>query len=317
MPISRSPMPYVCADEIEAAAALPALVEELRDALAQGLRREATIPLRTLIAREQPFGVFGSMPAYSPQLGLFATKIATFVERPDGARPSVQAIVLAFAADTGALIAALDGAAMTALKCAAVTAVVTDCCAALDARSLGLIGTGVQARAQLRAVSAVRRIETVRVYSRDPAHVERFVRAASASLARSVAIEGCAAADDAVDGADIVSTATTSSHPVFSTRRFPGHVHINCIGAHTTEFREVSGELLSQSIIIVEDVATALAEAGSVHQGALDLEQMLTHDAVVLRTTPTVFSSTGHAFLDLVTTAHILQRLGVASAPAL
>jgi ornithine cyclodeaminase len=88
----------------------------------------------------------------------------------------------------------------------------------------------------------------------------------------------------------------------------PG-VHINCMGGHTVESREVPLELLRASTLIVEDLPTAIAEAGEVHANAITLGQLVQGDSGPLRAVRTIFSSTGHAFLDVITTAHLLREL--------
>ncbi|MFE9369169.1 ornithine cyclodeaminase family protein [Streptomyces sp. NPDC006711] len=275
----------------------------MRRSLRGGAVRRMAVPLREVV--EDGHGTrFLSMPAVSADLGLCVNKTATIT---DGPGPTVTSVVPVFSTATGDLLDVLDGALVTDLKCAAVTALVTDCCAAPDATSLAIIGSGVQAWQQYLGVSAVRPITDVRIHSRTAAHADVLcarVRRADPSARVRV----CASAREATEGADVISTATTSVRPLPIAARLAPHVHINCMGAHTTDSREVSRTLMERAALVVEDIEIAVAEAGEIHRGAIDLESLVSGDHTGLPGRTTVFSSTGHASLDLITCAHLVTR---------
>lgn len=284
------------------AADVTAVAELIRTALSSGAVRRMAVPLRQVVADEHG-SRFLAMPAVSADFGLYISKTAAIT---DGPGPTVASVVPVFSTATGELIEVLDGAAVTNLKCAAVTAVVTDRCAARDAAVLGIVGSGVQAWQQYLGVSAVRAITQVRVHSRTAAHAEALCeRIRAAGPAEAVV---CGSAEQAGSGADVLSTATTSVLPLPIATDLPDHVHINCMGAHTTDSRELSHTALAAATLVVEDVGTAVAEAGQVHRTAIDLEALETGRHPGLRGRPTIFSSTGHASLDLITCAHLLAR---------
>jgi ornithine cyclodeaminase/alanine dehydrogenase-like protein (mu-crystallin family) len=85
-------------------------------------------------------------------------------------------------------------------------------------------------------------------------------------------------------------------------------VHINCMGAHTAESRELPVALLRSSVVIVEDVRTAIAEAGESHSGAVELATLLAEMDGALAGRRTIFASTGCAYLDLITCAYLVER---------
>jgi ornithine cyclodeaminase/alanine dehydrogenase-like protein (mu-crystallin family) len=301
---------------------LPRLVRELEVALREGLHDRAQVPMRQTLVQPEPAAAFLSMPALSSQIGIYLDKVATIFPRAAGdPRPTVTALVVAFSTLTGELLAMLDGAAVTNLKCAAVSALVTDACAHPTARILALAGTGVQAWQQVRAVCSVRPIEELRVWARDPAAAARFcaeLRNEANPSAPSMLLP-CATLEQAVRGADIVATATAARTPLAPLSAFgdlPPHVHLNCMGGHTAESRELPRELLRTSTLVVEHLATAIAEAGDVHAGALALGELLQQEPAALRGRRTIFSSTGHAFLDLITTAHLLRELASGESPS-
>jgi ornithine cyclodeaminase/alanine dehydrogenase-like protein (mu-crystallin family) len=300
---------------------------EMRAGLRSGAVRRMIVPRRET-AEDAEGTKFISMPAVSADYDLYINKVATIVA-PDapGAGATVTSVVPVFSASSGRFLGMLDGAAVTNLKCAAVTALVTDRCAAKDSAVLGIIGSGVQARQQylgvsavrdveevLQArqqylgVSAVRDVEEVRVFSRDAGHAAAFARDVAAMAARAGATVGvviCASAADASRGVDILVTATTSAAPLPISRQLPGHVHINCVGAHTVAARELPEDLLRTSVLIVEDRRTAIAEAGPLHRRAVELDALDTPASAGFDGQRTIFSSTGCAYLDLITCAHL------------
>jgi ornithine cyclodeaminase/alanine dehydrogenase-like protein (mu-crystallin family) len=307
-------LPLIDAGRIAAAASRPALTGLIRAAYLDGQHEAALTPARLTAVTRDPYRVFGAMPSVSTGLGLFVTKLATLAQRRESGAATVQALVVAMSARTGEPLAVLDGAALTDLKCAAVTALVTDVCAAPDATTAGLVGTGALAFAQLLGLTDVRRLTTITVYGRDPGRAAAFARRAADALPGGPELR---LAGDLAEfaGHDIVGTATTSDQPLLPGARPAPGLHVNCMGAHTTVSRELDRPFLAGCELIVEDRATALAEAGPEHERALDLAALLRADPGPLRRAATVFSSTGHAFLDLVTTAHVLDALGLYPLP--
>lgn len=300
---------YVTQQEVARVSDLRTFVAELRAAYAEP--QDLETPPRSLILREDPFRAFVAMPIYSGKHQLFITKVGAVVPQALSQHPSVHALVVVFSAQTGAPLAILDGMAITNLKCAAVSALVTDICAHEQAEVLAIIGSGVQAREQLRGVGAVRNLGEVRVYSRNPNNVREFIRRNEA-LAGGARWVACNSADEAVAPADIVSTTTTSTAPVVSSAALRRErLHINCMGAHTPRSRELPVDVLETSRLIVEDVEMAVAEAGEVHRHATPLARLVHLDASELREVRTAFCSTGHAFLDLLASMHVLERSGL------
>jgi ornithine cyclodeaminase/alanine dehydrogenase-like protein (mu-crystallin family) len=304
--VTPAPPLFLSAEAIAARADLRTVMAQMKHALLTGQRRAADVPLRTIIVRTDPLRAFGVMPALSEPHRLYVTKVASLVA--GGARaPSVHALVVACASDSGEIVALLDGAAITHLKCAAITALVTDHCAPLDVTTAAVIGAGVQARAQIRALYTVRSPRELRLYSPSPQRVAALLTELERELP-GVRLIAARSADAAVQGAGLIATATTSPTPVFTTRDLADPVHINCMGAHTPDTREVPRAVLETAELLVEDRLTAIAEAGALHQRATEIDDLLAEPPAAWRRARTVFSSTGHAFLDLVTTACVLRH---------
>jgi len=301
---------YISATEISKVADLKALVNEIR--LAYSREIEAEVPKRSLILRNNPFSAFLTMPAYSEQYGIFITKIGAVVPRV-GKKSSVRSLIVAYSNEAEKAAILFDGAEITNLKCAAVSALVTDICSHESAKILAIIGSGIQAKAQIRAVSCVRNLTQIRVYSREPKNVENFIRE-NKDCAGQAQLIPCTSVQEAIADADIISTATTSVEPLFSAEDLrTKRLHINCMGAHTPYSSELPIDTVAEAKLIVEDLETAIAEAGEINRYAITLPELVRYDVWELKENKTIFRSTGHVFLDLLTVMHVMKGLGAVS----
>ena len=277
------------------------LAAEMGAALRGGAVRRMVVPRRAVVALATGVKCV-SMPAVSPDYDLFITKTATIMAHSAGGG-TVTSVVPVFSAGSGRFLRVMDGAVVTNAKCAAVTALVTDRCAAPASRVLGIIGAGVQAHQQYLGVSAVRDLDEVRIHSRTAARAASFGRRIAATSGARVVV--CGSAAEASRGVDILATATTSADPLPISAELPEHVHVNCMGAHTVSSRELAADLLRASVLVVEDRDTAVAEAGELHRAAVELDALESPGAAGFARRRTVFSSVGHASLDLVTCAYL------------
>src|ERR1051325_3855817 len=150
---------------------------------------------------------------------------------------------------------------MGQLRTGAASGVATKYLARENSCVAAIIGTGGQARTQLEAVAAVRKLESARVYGRDAAKREKFCTEMSPRLGIPVSSSG--SSGEAVRGADIVCTATTSSQPVVFGADLTPAVHINAIGANHAHKRELDDETVaSADVIVVDSVEQSRQEAG-------------------------------------------------------
>src|SRR5438552_1208634 len=200
-------------------------------------------------------GFFHYMAAADFSLGFVAMKQYTFV------RGKLRFLVPIYEMSTGDLLALIEADYMGQLRTGAASGVATKYLARKDASVAAIIGTGGQAKTQLEAIAAVRKLESARAYGRDAAKREQFSEEMAKRLGIPVHI--CSSAAEAVHGADIVSTATTASQPVvFGANLSPG-AHINAIGANHAHKRELDDEAVaSADIIVVDSVEQSRQEAG-------------------------------------------------------
>ncbi|MGH2850153.1 MAG: ornithine cyclodeaminase family protein, partial [Solirubrobacteraceae bacterium] len=189
-------------------------IEAMERVLAARARGEAEMPLRSVVRGSGSEGVLGLMPGYRGGApALYALKaVCIFPANPRRGLDAHQGIVTLFDGETGQPTAVMNGSAITRVRTAAVTALATRVLARDDARTLAIIGAGVQAHAHLEALMLVRRFEDVRIFAPTTAHAQAL--AASGRELGSAAVAVAASAREAVDGADVVVTATNSSTPV-------------------------------------------------------------------------------------------------------
>ena len=166
-----------------------------------------------------------------------------------------------FDSESGEPLALLDGASMNPFKTGATGAVAADELAREDASSAAIIGSGAQARGQLRALATVRDLETVWVYSPTKEHREAFAGEMDRRLDGSVAAVASAAA--AVEGADIVVTATNASEPVFDGDALEEGTHVTAMGQYNPEKRELDAATIERAKYVPDLRDRAFQDAGS------------------------------------------------------
>jgi len=173
---------------------------------------------------------------------------------------SHQGAVLLFETERGRLLAVMDSSSITAIRTAAVSAVATRVLAREDASTLGLLGTGVQAVTHLEAMALARPLRRVRVWSRDPAHVRRFVERARARYALDV--QPASTARQAVEDAEIVCTVTSAREPVLEGAWLCPGAHVNAVGSSVRTTRELDTAAVARARLFVDRRESTLNEAG-------------------------------------------------------
>jgi len=299
-------------------------IAAMAEALAALARGEAVLPLRQVVRLPDGRGVLGAMPAYVGPLGVVGLKAITVFPGNHGTElDSHQGAVLLFEAGRGRLLAVMDATSITAIRTAAVSGVATRLLAREDAGDLAILGTGVQAGTHLEAMGLVRPLRRVRVFSRDPGRVRAF--AERASKRHGIAVEPAATARDAVAGADIVCTVTSSAEPVLKGEWIAPGAHVNAVGACMPACRELDTAAVVRSRLFVDRRESALGEAGDVlipkREGAIGDDHIQGEIGEVLlgrapgrrsREEVTLFESLGLAVED-VASAHVVYRNAVAT----
>lgn len=237
------------------------LIDAMQKALAAFSSGRVNQPVRTVI--QAPSGVFASMPAYVGDPAAMGAKLVTvFHENESKGLPTHLATIVLLDPESGALLAILDGRFITEVRTAAVSAVAARFLARQQSSVLAIIGSGVQARSHLEAISLARKFDEIRCWSRSTEKRERFV-----SEQRGFPIRAVDSAEEAVQGADVVALVTASSTPVIENDWVKPGACVISVGACLPSQREMEPALVVRGRLIVDSRASALKESGDVVQG--------------------------------------------------
>jgi len=286
------------------------LIPAMERALTAFSSGEVVQPVRNLIAIEPGQRYLGVMPAVmSESMG---AKLVCFYPKNAAAElPTHLATIVLFESATGQPLAFLDGRRITEMRTAAVSAAITRHLAPRDARILALLGSGVQAQAHLEALRHVCRFEEVRVWSRNAAHAQQF---AARHGARAMG------AEDAVRGADVIVTATSSQEAVLRGEWLKRGAHVNAVGACLPTWRELDDDAMRGGIVIVDSREAALRESGDVilSQAPIFAEagEVFAGRRHVPREATTVFKSLGLAVEDVATARLVYEAATAAGGQA-
>src|SRR5437899_2238905 len=200
-------------------------------------------------------GFFHYMAAMDTEAGFIAMKQYTYV------KGVLRFLVPLYEISTGALLAIVEADFLGQQRTGAASGVATKYLARANARTAAILGTGGQAKTQLEAVAAARKLDSVRVYGRDPERRANFCAEMTARL--GIPVRSAASAAEAVRGADIVNTATTSAKPVLDGHDIAEGAHINAIGANHAHKRELDDTAISRAgLIFVDSIEQSKQEAG-------------------------------------------------------
>ncbi|PTE68636.1 ornithine cyclodeaminase family protein [Staphylococcus devriesei] len=239
-------------------------MEEVIDEVAQSLKAYSEGKTETPLRYVLPFNEenrYLVMPALSDELKIVGIKTVTFApDNPKKGKKTITGSVLLSDYETGETLAVLDGSYLTKIRTGTISGVATKYLAREDAKALCVIGAGDQAEGLIAAVMAVRNIDTVHFSSRTKENAEKL--ASDVAQEYNVQTKVFDEADDAMEDADVVVTATNSSKPVYSRSLQPG-VHLNAVGSFKPEMQELPSEsMLVANKIVVESTEAAMEETG-------------------------------------------------------
>src|SRR5437762_11959034 len=191
-------------------------------------------PVRSIISIDPPGGFLGLMPAHTPD-GLGLKAVTFYPSNAERGIPTHMATIFLVDPQSGTPLAIMDGRLITEMRTAAVSAAATKLLASPDAKILAILGSGVQARSHVEALGLVRQFEEVRVWSPTKEHAKQFAEEIGGTAV---------SAEEAVRGADVVVTATSSTTPVLKGSWLKSGCHVNAVGASRPEWREQDDEVM-------------------------------------------------------------------------
>src|SRR2546430_3053053 len=259
--------------DIERMLTFPECIAVMEDALSALARGEVHQPLRSIVRPSGAPGFVGLMPAYRgrarPAWGL--KEICLFPGNPARGLDTHLGAVILHSGETGEPLAIMNASAITAIRTAAVSALATKLLAREDASTLAIIGAGVQGRSHMKAIPVVREIREIRICSRTRAHADALAR--QASNARAVD-----SVHEAVRGADIIITATSSKEPVLRREWIGAGIHINAVGSSVASSRELDSTTMAAASLFVDRRESTINESGDYLMAVRD--GAITEDAI-------------------------------------
>jgi ornithine cyclodeaminase/alanine dehydrogenase-like protein (mu-crystallin family) len=276
------------------------LIPAMEKALIDFSAGKVNQPVRSVIKVDPPGGFLGLMPALTPD-GLGLKAVTFYSSNVERGIPTHMATIFLVDPQTGTPLAIMDGRLITEMRTAAVSAAATKLLASSDAKILAILGSGVQARSHVEALRLVREFEEVRVWSPTQEHAKQFANE----------IGGTAVpAEEAVLGADVVVTVTSSKTPVLHGSWLKRGSHVNAIGACRPDWRELDDEAMA-NVVFVDSREGALKESGDVIlSGAkihAELGEALAGKVPSRASETTIFKSLGMAVED-ITAAMLVYR---------
>lgn len=295
------------------------LLERAFGELASG---DAEMPARTVMADPANNGWYAFMPAHLKDMGTIGIKAVTvFKDNPAKFNmPSTLASIILLDVQTGNTIAVMDGGYITAMRTGGVSGLATKYLARENSKVAGVLGMGVQARAQCEGMATARNLDSIVAFSMDaPEAQQQFADEISGRTGVEVRLAG--SVQEVVESVDVLALATTAATPIVDGSWLPAGLHINAIGSHAPGLRELDTASVIKSKIICDQKAACLAEAGDIQipleEGAMSEDDIFGEIGELVAGTKqgresddeiTLFKSVGLSIQDISTAYHVYQQ---------
>jgi ornithine cyclodeaminase/alanine dehydrogenase-like protein (mu-crystallin family) len=299
--MSTEKLLFLNEDQVRAVLSYDDLIPAIRQALMDFSAGRVVQPLRTVMSVAAHGGWFAVMPAVYG--GVMGAKMVTFYPgNVSLEKHTHMAMIQLFRSNTGEPLAVMDGRLITEMRTAAVSAVAVDCLARRDAKVLGILGSGVQARSHVQALARVRRFEEIRVWSRSEANARKFADEVGARVTT---------AEETAD-ADVVLTLTSSPVPVLQGRWLKKDAVVCAVGAVTPNRRELDDEAM-RGAVVVESREAAMREPGDIllakAEVSAEIGELLDGASLDRKGRPVVFKSVGIAIEDIAAANLVYEKL--------
>lgn len=296
---------YITEQEVRAVLTYDALIPAIRQALVDYSAGLVEQPARTILRAGNAEGFKNGWFAVMPVIAGDVMGVKTVTFYPGNAEFGLHthmAIIELLGRSTGEPLAVMDGRVITEMRTASVCAVALAALAPPAASSLGILGSGVQARSHIQALKLVRpELKDIRIWSRTQANAERL---AEETGARAVPIQEAAAAD-------VVLTVTASPGPVLEGSWLGAHALVLAVGATGASLRELDDEAMLSSYVVAESRSCAERESGDVRlSGAkvqAEIGEILSGSIAAPASRRIVFKSVGMAIEDLTAARLVWQ----------
>jgi len=295
------------------------LISALELAHIQSSTGKAVMPVRLVVPLPQIQGRITSMPGYLNEDKALGMKVVTyFQDNPKKDLPAILATIMLFSSETGKMIAVMDGTYITTIRTACASALATRVLANAETSVLGILGAGVQARAHIETLGRVRKLGRIKIFS--PSGTSAAKVKSDMEHAVGIPIEVAANAEAVVRDADLLVTVTTAKEPILKSEWLKPGVHVNAVGSHRPDLREIDGATLAKAKVVVDSREAMMGECGdillAINEGAITANQIHAEIGEVLAGAKparisanevTLYKSVGIAIQD-VATAQLVYR---------
>lgn len=285
------------------------VVEEVEKAFRYYGQGKIQMPPKSYLYFKEHNGDLRIMPAFAPDLRITSTKIVNVhPNNPAKNLPTVMGTIILNDAQTGLLLALMDGTYITGLRTGASGAVAVKYLAREDAKTLGVVGAGEQALFQIAAISKVKEIERIFVYDINQDNIDKL-----SQQLKEINIEIENIDLEKAANQDIVVTATPSREPIIKREFIKRGTHINAIGADAQGKEELEPSILQEAKIVIDNWGQA-SHHGEINvpleKGIIKKEDVYASLSEIVNSQKegrknneeiTVFDSTGLAIQDLFT----------------
>ncbi len=292
-------------------------IHSMKSAFIQLSNGDAKVPTRLSLDLADNNATSLIMPAYVIGSSYYCVKIVTVnYSNPIKGLPLIHGTVQVFNASKGKHIATFDGESITAIRTAAASGLATDLIAKKEAIICAIFGTGIQATAHIKAMMEVRKIQKFIIFSRSEKNAMKFCKIHSKGIQCEIG------SLEILKEADIICTTTPSKLPLVEYNNIKSGCHLNIIGSHQPEMREVSSDIIIQSTIIVDHIESCKKEAGDLiipmKEGKWSFDKIhgelgkiangeLNTKEIIKKTT--LFKSVGNAIQDLAMVNLLMEKL--------
>ena len=275
--LSKESMLVLSETQVRSLIDIDELIRALGQAHIQYSTGKAVMPVRLVVPLPDIQGRITSMPGYLPEEKSLGMKVVTYFQNnPNHDLPAILAAVMLFGADTGKLIAVMDGGYITAIRTACASALATQALANPGPTTLCILGAGVQARAHIQALGHVRDLRRIKIFS--PSGVSAAAIKRDMERVLTAPIETAPSAEAAVRESDLLVTVTTAKQPIVRSEWLKAGAHINAVGSHRPDAREIDGATLARATVIVDSRDAIMAECGDI---LLALEERSVSESVI------------------------------------
>lgn len=296
------------------------LISALEQAHVQFSTGKAVMPVRLVVPLPEVGGRITSMPAFLSEGNALGIKIISyFRDNPRHGLPPILATLSLYSAETGKLLALMDGTYLTAVRTACASAMATRVLARAETPVLGVLGAGTQARTHIRALGRVRAIQRVLVWS--PSGVSAIYVKEELEEEVGCEILPQESVEAVVREADILATVTAAAEPILKAEWLQPGAHVNAVGSHRPDARELGSDTVQRAVVVVDSRDAIDSECGDIllamEEGAITRDHIRGEIGEVLagakpgRTGDrevTLYKSVGIAVQDVAAAALVYRR---------